>query len=191
MDDNKKVKVRNKTHASVVYTLPEMHIVRDFMANAVMEVPISELRALVYRRGGLETLKNYLTIEDKEVVDELLGTVEPEYFYTPADVKKILETGTLAELEDFINFAPQGCIDEMKNLAVSINLNDMSKRDLIKKMIDFDITKAIELLADDNNNEVSTATEKTRKAATPKIDNGEEKVERKAAPAASKYNVVN
>ena len=75
----------------------------------------------------------------------LLGKVEPEYDYTPTDIKNLLLNGSLDELLDCLDFAPEGVIEIVKDLAVELPLNDVAKREAILNKTGFNVTNAIEI----------------------------------------------
>ena len=77
---------------------------------------------------------------------ELFNTkLEPEYHYSEQDVKTLLKEGTLDQFLDCLDFAPQGIIDLIKDVAVNLPVNDMAKREAIKEKLGFDVTRAIEI----------------------------------------------
>lgn len=168
MNKNTKIKVRNRSHANVGYTIPDMgNLHRTYEANEVKEVSFEELQKLSYRPGGSYILQHYLVIDNLEARNELLGEVELEYNYTEADVKNLLEHGSLDELLDCLDFAPLGVIDLVKTIAVKIELNDVKKRKAILDKLGFNIDTAIQF------NKEAEEEEKAEKA-----------VRRVAAPAA-------
>ena len=85
-------------------------------------------------------LKNYLLIQHETAVKELLNEVQPEYYYTEADVKDLLLNGSLDALKDCLDYAPAGTLDLVKKLAVDLELNDVKKRDAIREMLGFNVT---------------------------------------------------
>lgn len=165
MEEAKKVRVRNKTKGTVGYVIPDLNnLRRKFQPGEVKVLTEEEIFKLSQIPGGNYILKHDLTIEDAEVVDEIVGEVEPEYFYTEQDVIKIMNEGSRDEFEDMLNFAPEGIISVIKNLAVSLPLNDIAKRDLLFKRTGFNVTNAIELAKDD---EKVAEAKPQRKAAPP------------------------
>ena len=180
---NETVKVLNRFLGQTTYVIPELHIRRTFQRGAEQEVPFKELQYLKYQAGGEEMLRNILMIEDEEALEKLVGDVEPEYHYTESDVENLLLNGSLEQLEDALDFAPLGVIELIKEKAVSLKLSDINKRDAIAKKTEFNVTKAIELLADDGKDTVAPAPN-ARKAAP--ITHEEET---STAPI-RKYNVV-
>ena len=89
-----------------------------------MNLNKKELRKLSYIPGGEVILREYLVIDNKEALDELLnGGVEPEYFYTEDEIKTLLLTGSLDQLMDCLDFAPGGVIDLVKKYAVELKIN--------------------------------------------------------------------
>jgi hypothetical protein len=161
MNKNTKIKVRNRSHANVGYTIPDMsNLHRTYEANEVKEVTFEELQRLSYRPGGSYILQHYLVIDNLEARDELLGDVELEYNYTEANVKNLLEHGTLDELLDCLDFAPLGVIDLVKTIAVQIELNDVRKRKAVLDKLGFNVDTALQF-----NKEAAEEEEKAEKTA--------------------------
>lgn len=191
LKDTDIVSVQNKVNATVVYQIPDLNnLTREFRPGEIKKVPMDELRRLSYDNGGRVTLQQYLFIDNKEAVDELLGETAPEYFYTQDDIKTLLVSGSIEQFEDFLNFAPAGLKDTMKDMAVDIKVNNVKKRELIKEYLGLDVSKAIELLDDDDEDDKNSSSNliksdvKQRKAEPiHKESNSETKTR--------KYNVVN
>jgi len=129
MDKNTMIKICNRDDAAVFYDIPEMNgLHRVFQPNEVKEVTLEELIKLSYEPGGMDLLRNNFILNNKEAIDMILGKVEPEYSYTPVDIKNLLLNGSLDELLDCLDFAPEGVIEIIKNMAVELPLNDVAKR---------------------------------------------------------------
>lgn len=188
LDKNTLIKVRNRDNGSVGYTIPDLgNLHRNFMSGEVKEVTFEELQKLSYLPGGEFILKEYLVIEDSdEAVSTLLGEVEPEYRYTEDDVKTLLLEGSLEELQDCLDFAPEGTVNLVKKVAVEMELNDIRKRDAIKNKLGFDVNSAIRVNKESQDGE-DESEQKTRRVATPTVA---AKATRTAAPA-GRYKVVN
>lgn len=180
------VEVTNRNNGITGYTL-NSGMERIFNINETKKVPLEELQEVEAMPGGEYLLRNYLMIKDKTALDYLNVEPEPEYFYTENEIKELLLNGTLDQLEDCLNFAPQGVLDILKDKAVSLEVPDMRKRDLISKKLGFNIDNAIKIekaFKEDstlNNKETTTPERKS----TPVVV--EDKPVRKAS---SKYNVV-
>lgn len=54
-----------------------------------------------------------------------------------------INTSSIGEFTDALNFAPDGVKELIKQYAVSVPLNDIRKCDLIKEKLDFDVQTAI------------------------------------------------
>ena len=146
IDKTELIKVTNKGRGITGYVIPDLgNLYREFMPGETKEITMEELRKLSYIPGGKAMLKNYLLIQNEEAVTELLNEVQPEYYYTAEDVKDLLLNGSLDALKDCLDYAPAGTLDLVKKLAVELELNDVKKRDAIKEMLGFNVTKAIEL----------------------------------------------
>lgn len=188
MDDKTIVNVTNRDAGQVVYSLPDRGIKRTFNAGESKKIELEELRQLSYATGGEFLLKNCLVVNNTDALSALNIEVEPEYFYTEAEVKTLLTTGTLDELEDCLNFAPEGVIDLVKKIAVDEEIPDTRKRKLITEKTGFSIDNAINVnhIMNEDTEETAEAPTKTRKAAPLKT--AASTPVRKAA--ASKYKVV-
>jgi hypothetical protein len=189
MADTKMIKVTNRDSGSVGYTIPEKNIRRVFSPNETKLISEDELQSLQYVPGGDFILRNLIIVQDKEVLEEKLNIqTEPEYFYTEEQVVEILKNGTLDQLLDMLDFAPEGVIEIAKNKAVELKLSDTDKRDAISKKTGFNIDNAINvnkiMNADLENDGTKPATEKVRRTAPLKTD---EQPKRRTTP---KYNVV-
>ncbi len=158
IDNNTIIKVTNRDNGHVGYTIPDLNnLTRTFTANETKEIPMIELRKLSYIPGGKMILRDYLVLDNKEAIEELLNGVEPEYFYTEEDVKNLLTIGSLDALKDCLDYAPVGTIDLVKKVAVELPLNDVAKRKAILDMTGFNVDSAImvneETKEDNNKNE--------------------------------------
>lgn len=158
IDNNTMIKVTNRDNGHVGYTIPDLNnLTRTFTANETKEIPMLELRKLSYIPGGKMILRDYLVLDNKDAIEELLNVVEPEYFYTEEDVKNLLTIGSLDALKDCLDYAPVGTIDLVKKVAVELPLNDVAKRKAILDMTGFNVDSAImvneETKEDNNKNE--------------------------------------
>jgi len=175
--EDRKIKVQNRDYGVVGYTIPDLNnLRRTFQPNEVKYIDFDELFKLYQVPGGAYIIENYLIINDDQAIEELIGGVEPEYYYTEAEVVRILKEGSIDEFEDCLNFAPKGVIDLIKDISVKLPLNDIAKRDMIFKKTGFNVTNAIEISKMDEP--VENVDRPTRKAATP-TRKTEEKVVRK------------
>ena len=188
LDKNTIIKVTNRSNGSTGYTIPDLgNLHRSFQSGETKELTMEELRKLSYIPGGMFLLRNNLVLDNPETIAELLNEVEPEYYYTEEDIKTLLTTGTLAQFEDCLDFAPEGTINLVKKLSVELELNDVSKRKALLEKTGFNVTTAIE--ANQMDEEVVTET-KTRRAAAITKTPITTTSGRRSAPVASKYKVV-
>lgn len=181
------IKVKNRDAGTVSYTVPELNVTRLFQKGEVKEIPFSELQQLAYTIGGKVLLKECLVIGDEDALEALVGGVEPEYFYTEEDVKDLLTRGSLAQLQDCLDFAPSGVIDLVKDYAVRMEVNDITKREAILKATGFNVTKAIEI---NKASQEEEATEEKVRRATPINASKEVTAAAPTRRTTPKYNVV-
>lgn len=188
MDKKTLIKVINRSDGIVFYEIQDLGIQRHYEANEVKEVTFEELLKLSYAPGGLTLIKNYLRIDNAEAVKEILGDVEPEYYYTEKDVKTLLINGTLAQLEDCLDFADEGVIDLVKNLAVKLEINDVAKRNAILTKTGFNVDRAIRIVHESRYKDETAETPSKRRAAPITASAAEDKPARRTDPP--KYNIV-
>lgn len=169
MAEEKLVKVRNRNAGGTGYFFDTFggQGRRYFAPNEEKWISLDELRQLSFTPGGEYILKNCLVINDKSALEALNMEVEPEYFYDEATIKDILLNGSYDQLEDTLNFAPDGVIDMIKKFAVELEIPDVNKRKMISKKTGLSIDNAIrvnQVMAEDTSEEDKEEAPK-RKAA--------------------------
>lgn len=184
------IKVKNRDNGTVGYTIPELgNLHRSFSKGETKEITMDELRKLSYISGGKLLLQDYLIVQDQDALRELLSDdVEPEYYYGEEEIKKLLLTGSNDQLLDCLEFAPEGVIGLVKDLAVSLKINDISKRNIILEKTGFNVTNAITINEETVEGE-GEETKSSRRSAPVTVDNSEEAPKRRVA-APQQYNVV-
>ena len=180
------IKVLNRDNGSVGYTIPDLgNLHRTFQPGEEKELPMDELRKLSYLPGGKALLEECLVVKNEEALKELFIDAEPEYFYSENDIKNILLNGTLEEFLDCLDFAPTGVIELIKEYAVKLEINDIAKRKAILDKTGFNVTSAIEI-----NHEVQEdepEVDKERRTIPFKAETSAQEGRRVAVP---KYTVV-
>lgn len=178
--DNKDrmIGVHNRDNATIFYDIPEMNgLHRVFQPNERKEISMEELIKLSYEPGGMALLRDSLVIEDKGAVARILGHVELEYDYTPADIRKLLVEGSLDELLDCLDFAPDGVIEILKSMAVDLPLNDVAKREAILEKTGFNVTSAINIKKEVEADTEKPATAPTRRRVVKNVAQGAEQTQ--------------
>lgn len=145
IEDDRKISVVNRSgNGLVVYRIPDMgNLRREFQDGEEKIITFEELKKLSYIPGGDVLLKEYLIINDKQVLEELGYHPEPEYFYTREDIINIMQTGSLDEFLDCLDFAPEGVKTSIKKIAVELPLNDVAKRKAIEEKLGFNVDNAV------------------------------------------------
>ena len=143
MAKNDTVIVENRTAAKVVYTIPDRGIRRELAPGQAIRTTKEEIEALSYATGGLDLIRNHLLVKDEEILNDLNINREPEYYMNANDVLNLLKNGSLDELLDALDFAPEGVITLIKDLSVELPLNDVAKRQAIIDKTGFDVNAAI------------------------------------------------
>ena len=212
LDKNTIIRVSNRDGGSVGYSIPEMNITRNFQKGETKEVTMGELRQLSYIPGGQVVINECLIVHSPEALAELHPDYEPEYFYTEEDIKNLLLNGSIEQFLDCLDFAPEGVLSLIKDLAVKLEVNDLAKRNAIFNKLGFNVTKAIEINHESdivNEEEVkvrrtapitaAAATTQTSarrttvpvpEAKIPEVTLPEINVPEAPKPVASRYNVV-
>lgn len=189
---DKIIELTNRDHGSVGYRIPDLNIHRTFSAGETKKVTFNEIEQLSWVDGGKALLKHYLIIQDPEAAEEILGEVQPEYFYTQKDVKKLLTEGTLDQLKDTLEYGPKGVIDLVKQEAVELKLNNNAMRDEIQKTTHFNVTNAInnDLISKENNENEAATTQRRSEPITATKSNSTTSGRRSEPITESKYKVV-
>lgn len=198
LEDSVIIEVVNRSDCNSGYILEDGNVHRSFTPGEMKKITMGELRALSYSPGGDALLREFLQIKNAEAIEELLGEVEPEYNYTPEDVKRVMLSGTMDEFLDMLDFAPDGIREMIKDFAVKLELNDVRKREAIFAKYGFNVDNAIK-----NNRLEKEALEKESEGQKEtqtgrRVPVGGQQVQtaaasgRRTAPAVSenKYKVV-
>lgn len=187
LDKNEIVKITNRYDGRVGYSIPEMgNLRRSFASGETKEVTMDELRKLSYLPGGQALLDRYFVVSNEQAVTELVGEVEPEYYYTDEDVKNLLSTGTLDALKDCLDFAPKGVIELVKKYAVELKLNDISKRQAIKEATGFNVDMAVYI--NEETSEEKVEEKKERRTTVKKAETAS--TGRRTSAPTSKYKIT-
>lgn len=138
--------VTNRSASRVCYAVPELGVkLRDFQPGETKKISREELEGLMYVAGGPALLRNYLQVQNEQVRQDLVGHTEPEYNMSVAQVKELITNpNNYDEWLDALDFAPEGVIDLIKSLSVSIPLTDTRKMESFKKKTGVDLARMIQ-----------------------------------------------
>lgn len=163
-----KYTVTNRSTSLVYYSVPDLHINRQFTPGETKTVTKEELEGLSYQPGGAALISNYLRIQEQEGIDTFVENAEPEYYLDEAGVKKLIQSGSLDEFLDCLDFAPEGVLDMIKTYSISMPMTDTQKAQALKDKTGFDVMKAV---ANDaaSKEDAEPAEQKVRRAA-PKTE---------------------
>ena len=188
----------NRDTGSVGYTLEDTGTHRRFTPGETKKVTFDEIEKLSWAKGGKELLRDYLIIMDEEAAREILGDIEPEYFYTKDTVKKLLKDGTLEQLQDTLEFAPKGVVELVKQEAVEMKLDSNVKREEIQKKTSFNVDRAIQINEESKedgelNNDAATHQRRANPiAASEEKSSGRRAnaIQNKSTTSGSKYKIL-
>ena len=160
-------KLLNRSNTTVVITLPQRNFRLELVSGQTGYMPYDYLVEYAYKRGGRKIIYNYLMIENIEELRKALNIEKevPEYWLTEENLPSWMQTCSLDEFKDGLDFAPEGVKDLIKKFAVSLPLNDVAKRDAIKKQLNFNVEAAIVNTAEDEPVE-NTGAPKRRTTST-------------------------
>lgn len=179
IEDNEKIEVVNRFDGTTGYTIPDLgNLHRNFQPGEKKKISFEQLKKLSYVPGGMYLLRNALVIKNDEAIKQLLGDVQPEYYYGEKEIKNIMLYGSLDAFLDMIDFSPQGVKEMVKSLAVSLPLNDVAKRRAIKQKMDFDVDGAQKIQKQAYGDKKADTLNNQRRTTPPKI-NSEIKKERR------------
>ena len=183
MESSKILRVKNRSASLAVYSIPEINIRREFAPGETKNITYGELEKLSYQPGGRTIMQNFLQIIDPEATGDLGINREPEYDLSEQQIVDLMTKGSLDAFLDCLDFAPVGVIDLIKKFSVSLPLNDIDKRDALKKKTGFDVTVAL-----------ANMQKEKEDMDAPAIESKERRVKTESAPegrrTTPKYNVV-
>ena len=185
MERSKNLIVKNRSASMVVYSLPELNVRREFMPGESKTITFGELEKLSYQPGGRSIMQNFLQIIDPDATNDLGIQREPEYNLSEQEIVKLMTTGSLDAFLDCLDFAPVGVIDLIKKYSISLPLNDINKREALKKKTGFDVTVALANLQKEKEEEEATSTQSDAKVR--RVQPEATTTTRRTVP---KYNVV-
>lgn len=183
MESSKILRVKNRSASLAVYSIPEINVRREFAPGETKNITYGELEKLSYQPGGRTIMQNFLQIIDPEATGDLGINREPEYDLSEQQIVDLMTKGSLDAFLDCLDFAPVGVIDLIKKFSVSLPLNDIDKRDALKKKTGFDVTVALANMQKEKEDmDTPTVESKERRVKTESVPEG-----RRTTP---KYNVV-
>lgn len=165
--------VKNRSASMVVYKIPEDGVRREFAPGESKRVKFSELEKLSYQSGGRALMTNFLQITDETVTSNLNIHTEAEYYMSEEQIVDLIKNGSLEAFLDCLDYAPVGVIDLVKKFAVSIPLNDIQKRRVLKEKTGFNVDTAIRHIEAEKAEDAGVEENKiTPVAATPAATTG-------------------
>lgn len=183
MESSKILRVKNRSASLAVYSIPEINVRREFAPGETKNITYGELEKLSYQPGGRTIMQNFLQIIDPEATGDLGINREPEYDLSEQQIVDLMTKGSLDAFLDCLDFAPVGVIDLIKKFSISLPLNDIDKRDALKKKTGFDVTVAL-----------ANMQKEREDMETPTVESKERRVKTESAPegrrTTPKYNVV-
>lgn len=159
------IEVRNLMGCTVGFKDEDTRRRIVFNPYEVKKLPYDMLRRLNYSHGGNKLLNEYLCVKNAKVAREFGVTqdlLEHEYNWTEKDVLKLLATGSLDELRDALDFAPEGIRTMIVDKAVETKVNSVAKRQIIQEKTGMDINAKIRL-----QEELAAAEKKEGKEEVP------------------------
>ena len=183
MSENKVYNVKNRSAGSVVYSIPELGIRREFAPGEVKKIGFVELEKLSFIPGGKYIMAEYFQIDQAEVNKEFNIKTEYEYNMGEAEVVNLIKFGSQDEWLDALDFSPIGVIDLIKKFSVSVPLTDTRKIESLLEKTGFNAAKAIEMNKADKEVE-KPAAETPQRRVKPA---GETSTGRRTTP---KYKIV-
>jgi hypothetical protein len=160
MNSDRILDVKNRSSSMVVYSIREDNIRREFAPGEVKKIKYSELEKLSYQSGGRELMAGYLQITEDEATQNLNIKTEPEYYMNEKQIIELLQTGSLDQFLDALDFAPVGVIDLIKQFSVSLPLENTAKRKALKEKTGFDVDKAL-VHIEEEKRDVESSEEET------------------------------
>lgn len=179
-----KIKVTNRSNGTVILKVQDRHFRAELNPKETRVLNYGDILDVAAQPGGRNLIYNFLLIQDAEALRQGLNVKEePEYWLTEEKIPNWMNTCSLDEFKDALQFAPQGVLDLIKKYAVSQPLNDMAKRIAIKDALQFDVTLAITNNEKSGEDEAANAPSARRRSASVSYEvPGEEAASTEPAP---------
>lgn len=179
-----KIKVTNRSNGTVILKVQDRHFRAELNPKETRVLNYGDILDVAAQPGGRNLIYNFLLIQDAEALRQGLNVKEePEYWLTEEKIPSWMNTCSLDEFKDALQFAPQGVLDLIKKYAVSQPLNDMAKRIAIKDALQFDVTLAIANNEKSGEDEPANASSARRRSASVSYEvPGEEAASTEPAP---------
>ena len=179
-----KIKVTNRSNGTVILKVRDRHFRAELNPKETRVLNYGDILDVAAQPGGRNLIYNFLLIQDAEALRQGLNVKEePEYWLTEEKIPSWMNTCSLDEFKDALQFAPQGVLDLIKKYAVSQPLNDMAKRIAIKDALQFDVTLAITNNEKSGEDEAANAPSARRRSASVSYEvPGEEAASTEPAP---------
>lgn len=179
-----KIKVTNRSNGTVILKVQDRHFRAELNPKETRVLNYGDILDVAAQPGGRNLIYNFLLIQDAEALRQGLNVKEePEYWLTEEKIPSWMNTCSLDEFKDALQFAPQGVLDLIKKYAVSQPLNDMAKRIAIKDALQFDVTLAITNNEKSGEDETANAPSARRRSASVSYEvPGEEAASTEPAP---------
>lgn len=145
---DRKIKVYNRTGGSLAYNIEALRTIRHWpKPGDYLNIGIDELIELKTVPGGMYILEHCVKIDDDEALKAIFDDrdVEPEYKYGVEEVDYLLYEGTLEQLLDALDYAPEGVLDLIKTRSKNKLPNTTAKVSAINEKFGFDLNKVVEL----------------------------------------------
>ena len=165
--------IKNRSASVVCYNIPEIGVRRSFAPGEVKKISFDEIEKLTYQPGGMNILTQFLQVQNVEAINNIGARVEPEYHMSEADIKNLLQNGSLDAFLDALDFAPVGVIDLIKRLSIEMPLENREKKNALREKTGLDVDAAIKHAEEDKEDTQNTILKQT----------GQRRVQPEPAPA--------
>lgn len=178
LTDDTQVRLYNEYGGTTYYSTDNAR--RTFAPGTSKEVPLKELKELVFEKGHVGLFKKgYLMIRD-ERVRELFG-LEPlgRYNLDESSIKELLTSNDLEKIEDFLQYTSDENLDKTMRIAVEMPVQDLNTINLLQaytnaKILDLINEKKEEMAASGQAKRVGSSapeepTAPVRRRITPKV----------------------
>jgi hypothetical protein len=177
------VKVWSTSIGDVAYQLTDPLVHRTWKPGELKIIRFDELYKLSNHPGGMPLLVNHLQIRDAEVRKALNLPMEPEYFYTEEDARRLVNQGTEEEILDALEFGPRSLAGMIRYYAI-LDIDSIEKMKFFNSLFHMNIQQVRDNLKETEDEVTQTTESKRRVKATPEAV--EEQItatrERKSAP---------
>lgn len=145
---NRRVAIRNNTDALFYYEIPNRHVKREIPAHGFLRVPFEEIQEGLYDKGLRIAFQEgrLKIVNEQDALDLEINDILPKSNHSVEELAAIIRKGDKGEIEKVMREATSQEQQSIITLLVHNGISDKFYVDLVKKLYNYDLLKAITII---------------------------------------------